>query len=99
MGKTAIVIGASGLTGRNLVELLLKNDYYKVVAVFVRKPLGLVHEKLIEYLIDFDAPDSYSHLVKGDDLFCTLGTTIKVAGSQEAFRKVDLEYPVLFAEI
>lgn len=97
--KTAILLGASGLVGGFLLDMLLDCGTYNHVLIFVRKPMGKEHPILTEYVIDFDNLQSYKDLVKGDDLFCCLGTTIKKAGSQAAFRKVDYEYPVTFAEI
>jgi len=97
--KTAIILGASGLVGSSLLNLLLENDIYKEVIAFVRKDLSITHPKLTVHIIDFNKPDTFLHLVKCDDLFCCLGTTIKQAGSQEAFRRVDYYYPAMFAEI
>lgn len=99
MQKTAIIIGSTGLTGSYLLDILLKSDMYNKVVSFVRKGTGITHEKLQEYIVDFDDPDSYKDMVKGHDLFCCLGTTIKKAGSQAAFERVDLVYPVEFAKI
>ncbi|MBD8388993.1 NAD(P)H-binding protein [Dysgonomonas sp. BGC7] len=98
MTKTAIIIGSTGLTGSLLLKILLSSNIYNQVISFVRKELKISHPKLIQHVIDFDNPDSYQDLVKGDDMFCCLGTTIKKAGSQKAFEKVDLEYPTLFAK-
>ncbi len=97
--KTAILLGASGLVGGLLLDILLDCGIYKQVVIFVRKPLDKEHPRLIQHTINFDKRETYEHLVKGDDLFCCLGTTIKKAGSQAAFRKVDYEYPLNFAEI
>lgn len=99
MSKTAIILGSTGLTGSHLLDLLLKSDAYDRVISFVRKSSKISHLKLTEYVIDFDNPDSYKDLVKGDDLFCCLGTTINKAGSQEAFEKIDLHYPIRFAQM
>lgn len=97
--KVAIIVGASGLIGSLLLDILLEKDYYKEVIIFVRKDLGLKHPKCTQYIINFDNAESYKDLVRGDDLYCCLGTTIKAAGSQDAFRKVDFDYPVLFAQL
>lgn len=97
--KTAILLGASGLIGGFLLDMLLNSDTYKSVKIFVRKSLNRTHTKLTEYIIDFEQPETYKHLVIGNDLFCCLGTTIRKAGSQASFRKVDYEYPLTFAEI
>lgn len=97
--KTALIIGSSGLIGKQLLDYLLEsNDYEKVIS-FNKRNLGLNHPKLEQHLIDFDNIASYENLVKGDDFFCTIGTTIKKAGSKEAFKKVDYSYPKQFAEI
>ncbi|HQV36571.1 MAG TPA: oxidoreductase, partial [Flavobacterium sp.] len=72
---------------------------YDKVVVFVKRDTAIKHPKLIQHLIDFDKIENYQNLVVGDDFFCTIGTTIKKAGSQEAFKKVDLIYPKQFAQI
>ena len=95
--KTALIIGSTGLIGSQLLNLLLdSNDYLKVIT-FVKRDTGIKHPKLTQYVIDFDKPETYKDLVVGDDFFCTIGTTIKKAGSKKAFRKVDFEYPRQFA--
>jgi uncharacterized protein YbjT (DUF2867 family) len=95
--KTALIIGSTGLVGSHLLNLLLdSNDYLKVIT-FVKRDQGIKHQKLTQHIIDFDKPETYKELVVGDDLFCTIGTTIKKAGNKEAFRKVDFEYPRQFA--
>lgn len=97
--KTALVIGSTGLIGSQLVDILLESEHYKKVIIFVKRESGKSHPKLEQHIINFDAPETYQHLVKGDDLFCTIGTTIKKAGNQSAFRKVDYEYPIAFSKI
>lgn len=97
--KTALVIGSTGLIGSQLVDILLESEHYQKVVIFVKRESGKSHPKLEQHIINFDAPETYQHLVKGDDLFCTIGTTIKKAGSQSAFRKVDYEYPIAFSKI
>jgi uncharacterized protein YbjT (DUF2867 family) len=95
--KTALIIGSTGLIGSHLLNLLLNsNDYIKVIT-FVKRDTGLKHSKLTQHIIDFDKPETYKELIVGDDFFCTIGTTIKKAGSKKAFRKVDFEYPKQFA--
>lgn len=99
MSKTAIIIGSTGLTGSYLQQMLLDSTEYSKVISFVRKATAICHPKLVEHIVNFEDPDSYKDLIKGDDLFCCLGTTIKKAGSQEAFQKVDLIYPIQFAKL
>ncbi|SDE37466.1 Uncharacterized conserved protein YbjT, contains NAD(P)-binding and DUF2867 domains [Paenibacillus sp. UNCCL117] len=98
--KTAVVAGATGLVGRELVRQLLEQPSYCKVTVLVRRTTGLSHPKLSERQISFDRLEEELNgernegLLQGADVFCALGTTIKTAGSQEAFRRVDYEYPL-----
>ena len=88
----ALVLGATGAVGKDLVEQLLKDDAFERVSVFVRRPLALENPKLTVHVIDFDQPEQWRQLFRGDVLFSCLGTTIKAAGSQEAQWKVDYTY-------
>ena len=97
--KTALIIGSSGLVGKQLLSLLLESKDYNKVIAFNKREMGLNHLKLTQHLIDFENISSYKNLIIGDDFFCTIGTTIKKAGSKKAFRKVDFSYPKQFAEI
>jgi len=94
--KSALLLGATGLTGGHLLNLLLESEDYHTVYVYSRKPLGIQNSKLKEVIIDFD---TYVGTVEADNVFCCLGTTIKVAKTKEAFKKVDLEYPIKFAQL
>jgi uncharacterized protein YbjT (DUF2867 family) len=90
--RTAIVIGATGLVGVQLVKLLLKDDRFSTIKTFVRRSTGIHHPKLDERIIDFDNAEGWKHLIKGDVLFSAMGTTLKIAGSKEAQYKVDYTY-------
>jgi uncharacterized protein YbjT (DUF2867 family) len=90
--KTALIIGATGLIGKQVLHYLLASPIYKQINVLTRRSTGVQHERLNEIFFDFDKPDA--SLVKADDVFCCLGTTIKKAGSEEAFKKVDFQYPL-----
>jgi uncharacterized protein YbjT (DUF2867 family) len=94
----ALIIGATGATGKDLLELLLKDSAFHQVDIFVRRSLDLRHQKLSVHVIDFDKPEQWRHLVKGDVLFSCLGTTLKAAGSKEAQRKIDYDYQYQFAK-
>lgn len=96
--KTAVVIGATGLVGEQLTQLLLSHTGYSKVIVFVRRSLALQNTKLEEHVIDFDRPDTWRYLVKGDVFFSCLGTTLKQAGSKEAQYLIDYTYQYEFAE-
>lgn len=95
---TALVIGATGLVGRALVDRLLAGPRFTQVHSFVRRPSLRQHERLVEHLIDFDQPAGYAGLVRGDVLFSALGTTIRQAGSEAAQYKVDHGYQLAFAQ-
>lgn len=97
--KTALLAGASGLVGNELLHILLNSPNYSGVKILVRRPLDMTHEKLEQVITDFDKLDHYAKHFEVDDVFCCLGTTIKKAGSQDAFKKVDYEYPLRMAEL
>jgi len=96
--RTALLAGATGLVGGHVLRVLLADEAYQKITVLSRRGLPLTSPKLQQRLIDFD------HLAdldvpKVDDVFCCLGTTIKKAGSQEAFRKVDYGYVEALARV
>jgi len=99
MAKTALLLGASGLVGGHCLQLLLEDEAYAKVVVWVRKPLALRHPKLEQAVVDFARLESCAEPAKVNDVFCCLGTTIKKAGSQAAFRQVDFVYPLEIAKI
>lgn len=80
------------------MQLLLADSRFQKVIVFGRRSLGKSDPKLEEHLINFDAPEEWQHLVKGDVLFSTLGTTLKQAGGQNQQYRVDYYYQFQFAE-
>lgn len=90
--KTAMVIGATGLTGKFITRYLLAAEVYDKVITFTRQAVGEEHPKLTNHVVDFDAVDEWAKLLKGDDLFSALGTTRKQAGSKQAQYKVDYTY-------
>jgi uncharacterized protein YbjT (DUF2867 family) len=99
MAKTALIAGATGLVGKNCLEKLLQSPAYDSVIAVTRRPLGLSHPKLQCLIADFNKLEESAAKLKADDVYCCLGTTIRAAGSQEAFRKVDYTYVVEFARL
>lgn len=102
--KTACVIGASGLVGKALVQQLLSHPGYKTVTCLVRRPLNAAdypdpEGKLQPVVIDFDVLQDYQGYFTVDHVYCTLGTTIKKAGSRSAFRRVDFEFIHVCAQL
>lgn len=88
----ALVIGATGAVGKDLVEQLLKDDTFDRVDIFVRREVKIPSAKLVSHIVDFDHIETWASLLSGDVLFSCLGTTIKAAGSQDAQWKVDYTY-------
>jgi uncharacterized protein YbjT (DUF2867 family) len=86
--RTALVAGATGLVGREILQGLLADDSVAAVHVLARRPIGLQHPKLTAQIVDFAALPALPAI---DEAYLALGTTIKVAGSQSAFRAVDFD--------
>jgi uncharacterized protein YbjT (DUF2867 family) len=97
--KTALVIGATGLTGSHLVRLLLEDERFSTVKIFTRRKSEISQNKLEEYIIDFENPKSLTENLRGNILFSALGTTIKKAGSKDEQYKIDYTYQYKIAEM
>jgi uncharacterized protein YbjT (DUF2867 family) len=94
-GRAALLVGATGLVGSFLLRRLTENDAYARVTVWVRRKLDQAHPKIRCEVVNFE--QLHDRRVEAEDVFCCLGTTIKKAGSQAAFRQVDYDYPVALA--
>lgn len=95
----AAIIGATGLVGQQLIKLLLDSERYDEVHSIGRRKIELDHHKLIQHIIDLDNLDSLEIEASIDHGFCTLGTTIKLAGSSDAFKHVDRDYVCEFGRL
>ena len=93
----ALIIGATGVTGSDLLKLLLEDPDYTEVVAFVRRPTGKAHPKLVEFVTDFGKLEDVAGLIHGDVWFSCLGTTLKAAGSKEKQWQIDYEIPAKFA--
>jgi len=93
--RAALLVGATGLIGSFLLQRLLAAGRYARVTVWARRDIGRTHPKLKVEIADFARLQE--RRVEAEDVFCCLGTTIKQAGSQAAFRRVDYDYPVALA--
>jgi len=98
MNRSALVLGASGLVGGECLKILLAEASFGTVHVLARRRLDVDHPKLVQHLISFDDLEATSAPWSSDAVFCCLGTTIRKAGSQEAFRRVDYGYPLAAAQ-
>jgi uncharacterized protein YbjT (DUF2867 family) len=99
MQKTALIAGASGLVGSQLLPLLLASDRYARVIAVGRRPLPIVHPKLEQRIFDFEQLEEHRLQLIADDVYCCLGTTLRQAGSKEAFYQVDFLYVVKLAAL
>ena len=88
----ALIIGATGATGKDLVDLLLQDSAFDAIHVFVRRPLTISDPLITTHIVDFEKIDTWKSEIRGDVLFSCLGTTLRAAGSQEAQWKVDYDY-------
>ena len=95
----ALVIGATGATGREIVKSLLNDNEVEKVTIFVRNLPTLEHEKLKTHVIDFNEIEKHKDLIRGDVLFSALGTTKKAAGGKKEQYLVDYTYQHEFAKI
>ena len=95
----AVIVGATGAVGRDLLDLLLRDKRYDEVHTFTRREVRAEDpaHKLRSYVVDFEKPEGWQDLVKGDVIFSALGTSRKQAGSTAAQRHVDYDYQMMFA--
>ena len=98
---SVMVVGATGLVGREALRLLLADNQVGRIVVVTRRPLSpdVRSPKLETHIIDFDHLNEYDALFTVDAILCTIGTTIRQAGSRTRFRTVDYEYPLSFAKL
>jgi uncharacterized protein YbjT (DUF2867 family) len=97
--KRAVLLGATGLIGGFLCNLLLEDGWYELVTVLARRQIPGVHPRISHHIVDFDRLEDFRKLFAADDVFCCLGTTMAKAKTREMFRRVDYEYPVDAARI
>jgi len=95
VSRTALLAGATGLVGSHVLQLLLADGAWTRVVTIGRRLIPQRHDRLEQRIVDFDSLTDLPHI---DDVFCCLGTTIKQAGSPEAFRRVDHDYVVALAQ-
>jgi uncharacterized protein YbjT (DUF2867 family) len=99
MPNKAVIVGASGLIGSYLLELLLDSPQYDEILALVRKELPVHHKKLVQLVIDFEKLDDHANSITGKAIFCCLGSTKKKTPDLNLYRKIDHDYPVKLAQI
>ncbi len=97
--RTALVLGATGLVGGHVLDLLLADPVWTRVLTLGRRPAARDSPRLEQRVVGFDRVDQHADAFDVDAVFCCLGTTIKAAGSQEEFRRVDHDYPLAAARL
>ena len=97
--RSALLVGATGLVGSRLLTRLLAHPEYERVTVWVRRPVSLEIHKFAQVVVDFERLQDFAANLVVDDVYVALGTTIKKAGSRDAFRRVDHDYPIEIARI
>lgn len=99
MQKTAIILGATGLTGGHLLNLILEDKTFHKVVVFTRRETGVEHPKLEEHIIDLLQLDRYKEQFQGDVVFCCIGTTKAKTPNRKTYKAIDYGIPVTAAEL
>lgn len=99
MKKTALIFGATGLTGSILVSKLLQDDRYKTVKVFGRKTINMYHVKLVEHICDLFDPATFEKDFYGDEVYCCIGTTAAKTPDKVLYKKIDYGIPVTIAKL
>ena len=101
MKNTAVIIGATGAVGREIVNEILSGEYYNRVYILGRSSISKLPDdsRLAKIIIDFDNIDFDMDILENADVFASLGTTIKIAGTKENQRKIDVDYTVNFAKL
>ena len=99
MHRSVLLLGATGLIGRQTLQLLLADETVSRVVVIARRATGTQHPKLEEHVFDLAEMQRHADLFAVDQIVCALGTTIKQAKSQEQFRRIDRDYPILAARL
>lgn len=94
MAKTAIILGATGLTGGILLQELLRDSRYGKIKLFGRSRVAVNHDKIEEHLVDLFKPDTFINLFTGDEVYCCIGTTKNKTPDEETYLKIDRGIPV-----
>ncbi|WP_314397383.1 NAD(P)H-binding protein [uncultured Gemella sp.] len=101
MKNTAVIIGATGAVGREIVNEILRGEYYDRIYILGRNSISKLPDdsRLAKIIIDFNNIDFDMDVLENADVFATLGTTMKIAGSKENQRKIDVDYTINFAKL
>ena len=101
MEKIAVIIGATGAVGKEILKEILADNFYNKVYILGRESIGKLddEERLTKIIVDFENLNFDTSILEDADVFASLGTTIKIAGSKENQRKIDVDYTVNFSKL
>lgn len=99
MAYKVIIVGASGLIGSSLLSALIRSEQIAEITLLLRNSLSISNPKVKEIVLNFDELDNYASKIKGDIIYCCLGTTKSKSPDPNNYRKIDLEYPLNLAKI
>lgn len=101
MKNTAVIIGATGAVGKEILKEILADNFYNKVYILGRESIGKLgdKERLTKIMVDFENLNFDTSILEDADVFASLGTTIKIAGSKENQRKIDVDYTVNFSKL
>lgn len=101
MEKTAVIIGATGAVGKEILKEILADNFYNKVYIIGRESIDKLgdEERLTKIIVDFENLNFDTSILEDADVFASLGTTIKIAGSKENQRKIDVDYTVNFSKL
>jgi len=99
MKKTAIILGATGLTGSHLLDFLLKDTRYEKIKLFSRSSVGIPNPKLEEHLIDLFELEKHKANFQADEVFCCIGTTKSKTPDNSVYKKIDYGIPFAAAKL
>ena len=101
MEKTAVIIGATGAVGKEILKEILADNFYNKVYILGRESIGKLgdEERLTKIIVNFENLNFDTSILEDADIFASLGTTIKIAGSKENQRKIDVDYTVNFSKV
>lgn len=99
MSKTAVLLGATGLTGGHLLQILLKSEAYGSVVLFSRTSCGIKHPKIKEHIVDLFDLTAHKNDFKADVVFCCIGTTKSKTPDKALYRQIDYGIPVEAAQL
>ena len=99
MSKTAVIAGATGLVGKELLDYLIENDYYEKIQIISRRALSYENPKIEVVVVNYNQLSNYREKISGNHYYCCLGTTLKAAGSKYNFYRIDYLYGYRLAKI